>query len=83
MRNRILLIVLGVFLFLGGYVVGNGHPNFVFAQSSKHGGIPKAYGHIVSAVVTPGGTSMVFEDSEGTIRFVTITGEVETELTRN
>jgi hypothetical protein len=47
------------------------------------GGIPKSYGHLVGAVVNPKGTGLVFEDSEGVIRFVTITGKVEGELTRN
>jgi len=48
-----------------------------------HGGIPKAYGHLVGAVVNPKGTGLVFEDSAGVIRFVTITGKEEGELTRN
>lgn len=48
-----------------------------------HGGIPKAYGHLIGAVVNPKGTGLVFEDSAGTIRFVTIAGKMEGELTRN
>jgi hypothetical protein len=34
-------------------------------------------------VVNPKGTGLVFEDSAGVIRFVTITGKEEGELTRN
>jgi len=48
-----------------------------------HGGIPKWYGRLVTAVVTSGGTGLVFEDSQGTIRFVTMAGLKEAELTRN
>jgi hypothetical protein len=48
-----------------------------------HGGIPRSYGHLVGAVVNPAGTGLVFEDSDGVIRFVTITGKEEGELTRN
>lgn len=48
-----------------------------------HGGIPKSYGHLVGAVVNPKGTGLVFEDGAGVIRFVTITGKMEGELTRN
>jgi hypothetical protein len=48
-----------------------------------HGGIPKSYGHLVAAVVNPDGTGLVFEDSEGVIRFVTISGKQEGELIRN
>jgi hypothetical protein len=48
-----------------------------------HGGIPKSYGHLVSAVVNHENTALVFEDDKGTIRFVNITGVTESELTRN
>ena len=54
-----------------------------YDQTRTHGGIPKSYGHLVGAVVNPKGTGLVFEDSEGVIRFVTITGKTEGELTRN
>jgi hypothetical protein len=54
-----------------------------YDQTPTHGGIPKAYGHLISAVVNPTGTGLVFEDSQGVIRFVTITGKVEGELVRN
>jgi hypothetical protein len=48
-----------------------------------HGGIPKSYGHLVSAVVNHGKTALVFEDAKGVIRFVTPTGVTEQELTRD
>lgn len=54
-----------------------------YDQTPTHGGIPKSYGHLVAAVVNSEGTGLVFEDSAGLIRFVTITGKVEGELTRN
>jgi hypothetical protein len=54
-----------------------------YDQTPTHGGIPKSYGHLVTAVVNPDGTGLVFEDSQGVIRFVTITGKKEAELTRN
>lgn len=54
-----------------------------YDQTPTHGGIPKSYGHLVAAVVNSGGTGLVFEDSQGVIRFVTITGKEEGELTRN
>jgi len=37
---------------------------------------------LIAAVVNPKGTGLVFEDAKGVIRFVTITGTVEGELTR-
>ena len=54
-----------------------------YDQTPTQGGIPKAYGRLVTAVVNPEGTGLIFEDSEGVIRFVTITGKKEGELTRN
>ena len=81
MRKRILLVAGTVALFFAGYFAGGGRAGLAFADQ-KPGGIPKSYGHLVSAVVTPGGTSLIFEDSEGTIRFVTMTGQVESQLDR-
>jgi hypothetical protein len=54
-----------------------------YDQTPTRGGIPKSYGHLVAAVVNPRGTGLVFEDAQGTIRFLTLTGTVEGELTRN
>jgi hypothetical protein len=53
-----------------------------YDQTPTQGGIPKSYGHLVTAVVNPEGTGLVFEDDKGVIRFVTITGKKEGELTR-
>ncbi|MGO9123636.1 MAG: hypothetical protein ACLP6G_01985 [Terriglobales bacterium] len=54
-----------------------------YDKTPTHGGIPKSYGHLVTAVVNPEGTGLIFEDSAGTIRFVTIAGVKEGELTRH
>jgi hypothetical protein len=54
-----------------------------YDQTPTHGGIPKSYGHLVTAVVNNGSTGLVFEDSSGVIRFVTLTGVTEGELHRD
>ena len=54
-----------------------------YDQTPTHGGIPKSYGHLVAAVVNSEGTGLVFEDNRGVIRFVTLTGKEEGELTRD
>ena len=54
-----------------------------YDKSPIHGGIPRAYGHLVGAVVNHGTTGLVFEDDKGVIRFVTMAGVTEHELTRN
>ena len=53
-----------------------------YDKTPTKGGIPKSYGHLVSAVVNGKGTGLIFEDAEGSIRFVTLTGEMEGELKR-
>lgn len=54
-----------------------------YDTTPTRGGIPKSYGHLVSAVVNHGATGLVFEDTKGVIRFVTLTGVTEQELKRN
>jgi len=54
-----------------------------YDKTPTHGGIPRSYGHLVAAVVNNGNTALVFEDSAGTIRFVTITGVLEGKLSRD
>jgi hypothetical protein len=54
-----------------------------YDQTPIRGGIPKSYGHLVAAVVNNGATGLIFEDATGVIRFVTLTGVTERELTRN
>jgi len=54
-----------------------------YDEAPTHGGIPKSYGHLVSAVVNNGSTGLIFEDGNGVIRLVTITGATEAELSRN
>jgi len=54
-----------------------------YDTTPTQGGIPKAYGHLVSVVVNNGSTGLVFEDSDGVIRFVTLAGVTESVLTRD
>ena len=54
-----------------------------YVGTPTHGGIPKSYGKLVTAIANNGSTGLIFEDKDGNIRFVTITGVVESELTRN
>ena len=53
-----------------------------YDKTPTHGGIPKSYGHLAAAVVNGESTGLVFEDAQGVIRFVTIAGKKEGELTR-
>jgi hypothetical protein len=53
-----------------------------YDDTPVHGGVPRSYGHLVGAVVNRGSTGLVFEDAKGVIRFVTLAGVTEGELTR-
>jgi hypothetical protein len=53
-----------------------------YDHTPTQGGIPRSYGHLVSAVVNNGATGLIFEDANGVIRFVTLAGVTERELTR-
>ena len=53
-----------------------------YDKAPTQGGIPKSYGHLAAAVVNGENTGLVFEDAQGVIRFVTIAGKKEGELTR-
>jgi len=89
MRNRILLVLGSMFLFatgysvrsqtMGGYATGNKSEEHA---PPTHGSVPKSYGRLVAAIADEIGTGLVFEDSEGTIRFVSMTGMKEGELVR-
>jgi hypothetical protein len=82
MRNRILLVLGGALLIVGGFVAGNRNTTVVYAQSPRQGTVPKSYGHLVTAIADQIGTGLIFEDGEGVIRFVAMTGMKEGELAR-
>lgn len=81
MRSRILLFLGSVFLFAAGYFSGN-HANVAHAAAPIHGSIPKKYGHLAAAIADEIGTGLIFEDDDGVVRFVAVTGRKEGELKR-
>jgi len=90
MRKRILIVAGGALLALAGYVAGGRNVAVVKAQSGGQeyagqpvqGSVPKSYGRVAAAIADQIGTGLVFEDSDGTIRFVSMTGMKEGELAR-
>jgi len=93
MQKRILLILGGVLLAFTGYLAGTKHATVAYAQyatgtpirtdaPSTQGSVPKSYGRIAAAISDQIGTGLIFEDKEGVIRFVGITGMKEGELAR-
>jgi len=87
MRKRILLVFCSTILVLAGYLIGTRNPTAAYADEPytrqlTQGTVPKSYGRLVAAIADRIGTGLVFEDSEGVIRFVSITGMKEGELPR-
>jgi len=82
MRNRVTTVVGGLCLAVAAYLVGVHHTSVVYAQSMTHGTVPKKYGKVITAIADSIGTGLIFEDEQGVIRFVSITGMKEGELAR-
>lgn len=90
MRQRMLFVVGSVVLLMGGYLAGTRSSSLAYAgaqtqdytRSEMHGTVPKAYGKLVSVIADSIGTGLVFEDADGVIRFVSVTGMKEGELAR-
>ncbi len=82
MRKRMLIILGGGLLLLAGYFAGTNKTTVAYAGPPTPGVIPKSYGKLVTAIADSIGTGLVFEDAEGTVRFVSVTGMKEGELAR-
>jgi hypothetical protein len=82
MRKRIQFVLGTALLFVAGYLVGNKSATVAHAETPTRGSVPKSYGRLVTAIADQIGTGLVFEGSDGVIRFVSITGMKEGELAR-
>lgn len=82
MRKRILFVLGTALLFVAGYLAGNRSATVAHAQAPSQGSVPKSYGRLVTAIADQIGTGLVFEGSDGVIRFVSVTGMKEGELAR-
>jgi hypothetical protein len=96
MRKRISLVLSGALLALAGYLFGNrsvtvahagapaqyaGAPNQP-VEAPTQGSVPRSYGRVAAAIADKIGTGLIFEDAQGVIRFVSMTGMMEGELAR-
>jgi hypothetical protein len=77
MRNRIWFVLGTALLFVAGYLVGDKSATIAYAGTPTRGAVPKSYGRLVTAIADQIGTGLVFEGSDGVIRFVTIAGKKE------
>ena len=82
MRKRLLFVLGTALLFVAGYVAGNRSATVAHAAAPTQGRVPKSYGRLVAAIADQIGTGLVFEDSQGVVRFVSVTGMKEGELAR-
>lgn len=81
MKKQNLLILCAALFLTFGYWVGT-RKAIVHAQDQAQGSVPKSYGKLVAAIPDEIGTGLVFESSDGVIRFVSVTGMKEGELAR-
>jgi hypothetical protein len=87
MRKRTLLALSGAVLTIAGYWLGSHNSTSAFAAAPAQyapiqGSVPKSYGRVAAAIADQIGTGLIFEDTAGTIRFVSMTGMKEGELAR-
>jgi len=82
MRKSSVFVLAGALLLVAGYLIGNRNATVAYAGSPTQGTVPKSYGRLVTAIADQIGTGLIFEDSGGVIRFVSITGMKEGELAR-
>jgi len=81
MRNTVLLWSAGLLLVLAGYFTGQG-TSVAHADTLIRATVPKSYGRLAAVIADSIGTGLIFEDAEGIIRFVSVTGMKEGELKR-
>jgi hypothetical protein len=77
MQKRILFVLGTALLFVAGYLTGNRSATVAHAQAPTQGSVPKSYGRLVTAIADQIGTGLIFEDAQGVIRFVSVTGMKE------
>jgi len=82
LKNRVVLAALGALLLAGGYLSGSRKSAVVLAAAPTEGTVPKSYGRLVTAIADQIGTGLVFEGTDGTIRFVSVNGMKEGQLAR-
>lgn len=69
-------------LAIASYALGNKTATIAYAGPPGQGSVPKSYGRLVTAIPDQIGTGLIFEDTDGVIRFVSMTGMKEGELAR-
>jgi len=77
MRKRMLMIVGLGLLTIAGYMARMHSATVAYAAAPARGAVPKSYGKLVAAIADSIGTGLVFEDTEGVIRFVSVNGMKE------
>ncbi len=87
MKKTVVLALSAALLVLTCFLLGNKTApartqEQTYAAHPTEGTVPKSYGRVAAAIADQIGTGLVFEDTDGTIRFVSMTGMKEGELAR-
>jgi hypothetical protein len=80
---KIRLLFLGGLLLVAGFLAGKLGTREVHAQGVVKYVVPKAWGHYAGSVSTPMGSMMVYEGSDGVVRFSDMKGNLQAEIDRN
>jgi len=82
--RRSSVMISAALIFVAGCLFGIHLPSakIVRAATSAEGNVPKSYGRLVAAIADRIGTGLIFEDKDGVIRFVSISGMKEGQLNR-
>lgn len=82
MKQRFMVLILGVLMVFGAYQVGQRRVH-AETQTSTPTTIPSSFGHCAGYVHVKGSDGLIFEASDGTIRLLNLdTGGIIT-FTRN
>lgn len=82
MQKRILFVAAGAFLLIAGYLAGTHNVILARTGHAEHASVPKSFGKLSAVIADSIGTGLVFEDTDGIIRFVSVTGMKEGQLAR-
>lgn len=82
MQKKLCVTIAGTLLVMAGYLTGSKAATAAETYAPMHGTVPKSYGRLATVIADSIGTGLIFEDSDGVIRFVSVTGMKEGELKR-
>jgi len=83
MKKRILVLIIGLCIFLGGYFAGHSMLPVAHAQiTAPTITIPASWGHCLGTAPNPMGSGLLFEDDAGNLYLSDIQGNLQARYVR-